>query len=73
MTVAIIIALLILILGAILFPGQTKTLLSVLIVMPIGLGVLYLMFTSEPYIAIAFAASVAVIVTLCVKGIIPWQ
>ena len=72
MTVAIIIALLILILGAILFPGAVKTLLYVTIVMPIGLGVLYLMFT-DPYIAIAFAASIAVIVTLCVKGIIPWQ
>jgi hypothetical protein len=68
-----IIALLILILGAILFPGAIKILLSTLIVLPIGLGVMYMTYTYAPGIAIAFAVAVAGIVTLCCKGVIRWQ
>ena len=72
--VVAIVALLILILGAILFPGFVKGLLyTVLVVVPGALVILWVGSTAPLEYVVLFTVAVTVIVFMCVLRIIPWS
>ena len=68
-----VVALLILILGAILFPGFVKGLLySVLVIVP-GAFILVWLAGAFPQYVILFSVATMTIVIMCVIKIIPWS
>lgn len=72
--VVAIVALLILILGAILFPGFVKGLLyTAFVVVPGGLVILWVGSTAPLEYVALFVGAITIIVIMCVLKIIPWS